>query len=293
MLRSPNTLAEQIVTKCNQYSLEMQIKHHSRPSYFSRSVHTFCLLACVAVLLVAVPSSAQQSGASAGAFDVSTKKRVVDLGPSPYYRSSSERRRLSCYFYPTLLVKTYDEGQKGAEWLSFVRVEEGHPRRCELAHDPDEHLVDPAEWGGYFKGVKGDLVFFDAPDGLDGAISFAAFNANTGKKVFEDSAYYPRIGNRLSPSNNLRIYAGAGGQVTLRYVRVEATECDLHSEPGKCWEAVRAQFDLKIARAPVCTGYSKIKDRHSSSIAYPVETMLFPNPATKTVSGPVQCRPVD
>ncbi len=228
-------------------------------------------------------------------FDQPLKKQVKTLGP-PYYPNGRYQKTLSCFFYPTVLVKQYDEGQKGAEWLAFVHRENGPTQKCDLSHEPGERVIDGAEWSGYFKGVKGNLVFFDAADGMDLGIFFAVYDAKTGKKLFEDSAYDSRIENRKvspSPFNHLRIYAEAGGQVTLRYLRVETTECDLHSEPGSCWEAVRAQFDLKIAKAPVCTGYSNIKDRYASSIAYPVETSLFPQPVTKTIPGRVRCRPVD
>lgn len=226
-------------------------------------------------------------------FDQPLKKEIKKLGPSPYYPNGSYQKTLSCFFYPTILVKQYDEGQKGAEWLSFVRLETEHPKRCELSHDSDERVID---WNGYFKGVKSNLVFFDAPDGLDQSIFFAVYDANTGKKLFEDPAYFSRSGDReVSPDlfDNLRIHVRADGQVTLRYRRVEATECDLHLEPDKCWRAVRAQLDLKVTKAPVCTEYAKIKVWFPSSIAYPVETTLFPKPVTKTIPGAVKCRPVD
>jgi len=47
-------------------------------------------------------------------FDVPLKKTVVDFGRSPYYLSGKVRNKLSCYLYPTLMVKEYDEGQKGS-----------------------------------------------------------------------------------------------------------------------------------------------------------------------------------
>jgi hypothetical protein len=61
------------------------------------------------LLLLSVPwlTAAQGSG-----FDVPLKKTVVDFGRSRYYPSGKVRNNVSCYLYPTLMVKEYDEGQR-------------------------------------------------------------------------------------------------------------------------------------------------------------------------------------
>ena len=54
-------------------------------------------------------------------FDKPVKKAVVDFGPSPFYRASQHvRNKLTCYYYPAITVKEYDQGEKGAEWLAIV-----------------------------------------------------------------------------------------------------------------------------------------------------------------------------
>lgn len=45
------------------------------------------------------------------------------------------------------------------------------------------------EWVGYFKGAKGNLVFFDADDGINGGMPFVVYDSKTGKSVFKDSYY--------------------------------------------------------------------------------------------------------
>jgi hypothetical protein len=160
-------------------------------------------------------------------------------------------------------------------------------------------VIDPNDWSGYFKGVKGSLVFFSAADGTDGGMPFAIFDSNTGKKVFEDSAYDPLIWRNSqtkpqdSPFNRLRIYKAEDGGMTLKYLRVIGTDCDLHSEGSSCWEQLRSSLQLRQTKMPVCSNYENISVRYSSSLAYPVETVLFPEPATKTTEGPVKCWPVD
>jgi hypothetical protein len=39
---------------------------------------------------------------------------------------------------------------------------------------------------------------------------------------------------------------------------------------------------------PVCSGYKGIPTRWASAVAYPVEVLLFPQPAIKTITGPVK-----
>jgi hypothetical protein len=203
-------------------------------STHKRLVSVFGYLTFVFLLFQVIPSRAttMQDG-----FDQPLKKEVKILGPSPYYPSGRYQKKLYCYFYPTLLVKQYDEGQKGAEWLSFVRLVQGRPKRCKLSHDPEEHVIKFPEWSGYFKGVKGSLVFFNASDGENGGMPFAIFDSNTGKKIFEDSAYDSQMWTTKpndSPFNRLRVYKAADGRITLKYLRVVGTDCDLHSEAAAC-----------------------------------------------------------
>jgi len=125
-------------------------------------------------------------------FDKPLKKTVVDLGPSPFYMPSQHvRNKLTCYRHPTFTVKEYDEGEKGAEWLSIVPSAQA---ACTLRHREDEKVN--TEWSGYFRGVKSGFVFFDAADGMDGGLPFAVFDVKTGRKLFPDSClldYYQKV----------------------------------------------------------------------------------------------------
>src|SRR5215510_3228559 len=110
--------------------------------------------------------STLDSTASADSFDEPLKKDVVDFGPSPYYAAGDVRMKLSCYMYPTFMVKEYDERQKGAEWLAIVPIEKGVTRECTKSHVQGEQVFEKEalepEWIGYFLGAKENLVFFDA-----------------------------------------------------------------------------------------------------------------------------------
>lgn len=247
----------------------------------------------LSLFVLSVPGLAT---AQTDSFDVPLKKKVVDFGQSPYYPGGNVRIKLSCYFYSTFMVKEYDDGQKGAEWLAIVPVEARTTPACTRSHAEGERVIEEPEWGGYFKGAKRNLVFFHAADGTNGGMPFAVYDARTGTKVFQDSYYDASIWHRKvekSPFNRLRVSNAPNGQVLLIYLRVVEADCDLHSERVSCWKQVRKKLEVKSIQAPVCSGYKHVTTRWTSAIAYPVEVSLFPQPITKTVDGPVKCRPVD
>ena len=244
----------------------------------------------VAVLLLALSVPTFTSAGLTDSFDAPLKKKVVDFGPSPYNPPGAQRLRvkLSCYFYATFLVKEYDMGEKGAEWLAIVPTKKEVAPACTRSHSPGERVIEGTEWSGYFKGAKGHLVFFRGDDGYNRGLPFAIYDSGTGTKVLEDSIILD------SHFNQLRFNSTQGGQFSLSYLRVVQAECDLHREKTTCWDSVRKKFDLKNTQMPVCIGYKGIIGTDANSaIAYPVEVFLFPHPVIKTVAGPVKCWPVD
>jgi hypothetical protein len=249
----------------------------------------------VAALVLALLGPEFGAGPPTDAFDVPLKKELVDLGPSQFRRY---RKKLLCYFYPTLMVKVYgEEWEKGTEWLAILPIKEGGATPvCDQAHAPGERVIEAKEWSGPLEGVKGNLVFFSEADGKDGGMPFVVYDASMGKKVFEDTAYdseFVRMGIGVGPFSRLRIQRTADGQVWLRYLRVVAFDCDLYREKAACWEQVRKKLDLDSTRMPVCGGYKGLPTRWPSAVAYPVEVNLFRQPTIKTIPGPVRCWPVD
>ena len=250
----------------------------------------------IAVALAATFNGVGAEPWSADGMDKPIKKEVVDFGPSPYYPAGRVRIKLTCYFYAKLMVKQYDAGQKGAEWLSFTPIQKAGAPVCVESHGPGEKVIDGGEWSGYFRGVKGNLVFLDAADGTDLGIPFAVYDSVTRKKIFEDSAYDSRIENReveQSLFNRMRVATAADGTVILKYLRVADAGCDLHAKKVTCWEDVRKKFDLKNLQPPVCVRYKNLPTAWESAIAYPVESSLSVKPETKTIAGPIRCWPAD
>ncbi|MGO9642539.1 MAG: hypothetical protein ACLP1Y_14685 [Candidatus Acidiferrales bacterium] len=235
--------------------------------------------------------------ARADSFDAPVKEKVVDFGLSEGAPPGGFRVKLYCYFYPTVVIKDYDdEEEKGSRWLAIVTIGKGPAPACTRHHASGERVIYPSEWPGYSMGVKGNLVFFTAADGTDGGIPFVVYDSRTGKRIFEDSAYNSSDWNEkveYSPFNHLQVSSAQDGQISLTYLRPVEAGCDLNTEKAPCWEQIRKKLELKSEQMPVCSGYEGISDYWESAVVYPVEVLLFPQPTIKTIAGPVKCWPVD
>lgn len=247
----------------------------------------------------------------AASFDQPVFKKTVDLGPSP--ARSEDRAKVSCYFFRHFMVKEVDLGEKGAERLAIVPTDKTTDRACTRRHDLGEREINSDDWSGYFKGVKGDLVFFDADDGWNGGMGFAIFDAKTAKKVFDDVAL-----------GDLDLINRPDRTLVLHYTRVADGGCILPKDSAACWEKIRKKLGLEGQNAPDCkAGYDKsaqemakgrCQAQHSdnpecmakelplaqsqaadapSVIAYPVELVLQPTPEVHPLPGEVRCWPSD
>ncbi|HMI50533.1 MAG TPA: hypothetical protein VK525_03410 [Candidatus Saccharimonadales bacterium] len=253
----------------------------------------------VSILLLGLSVVAFASTAFADSFDVPLKRKVVDFGLSENNPPGGRhlRVKLYCFLYLNFMIKEYDdEGKKGAVWVAIVPIQKGPAPACARTHASGERILKWPEWSGYFNGVKGNLVFLNDADGTDGGMPFTIFDFRTGNKIFRDSAYNAAMWNEKpasSPFNRLRFTGDHDSDLTMRYLRVVEAGCDLYTEKSICWEQVRKKLELKSPRMPVCTGYENVSSRYPSAVAYPVEVSLFPQPATKTIAGPIRCWPVD
>jgi hypothetical protein len=245
----------------------------------------------------------------ASSFDKPLQKKTVDLGASKF--SSGSHAKVSCYFFARFMVKEVDLGEKGASRLAIAPIAKGDAAKCTRSREKTERVVNPSDWSGYFKGVKNDLVFFDADDGVNGGMGFAIYDAKTGKKVFEDTVFGPV---EFLESNPL----------TLKYTRVFDGECVIPKENAACWDRIQTKIGLTSSPMPDCQkGYeasarnlakgrcqaqstdnaeclarelklaTEQTNAASSVIAYPVEVLLVPHPTIKPVAGTVQCWPSD
>ena len=277
-----------------------------------RFVRDFIDSVAAVTLIASLAAACQEPQTSSnaesnGGFDAPIRKETVDLGASPYFPDGEDAHptALSCFYFPDFMVKEHDLGGRGAEWLSMLPNSEETPQ-CRSSHEPGERVIEYPEWEGYFMGVKGNLAFFLGSDTVNGGLPFAVYDASSGERVFEDSAYDVRA----SFSNHVEVLSTSAGYL-LRYLRVVDAGCDLNSEGDACWDAIRAAYALRSDTMPRCTGYERIADligadpvepdpvgpdpvgtvRVESVIAYPVEVTLSPVPSVRSVPGTIRCWP--
>jgi hypothetical protein len=195
-----------------------------------------------AVSLLAVgallSAGAAARAASPSIFDAPRSTKVVKLPTA-----SGARAAVTCRYYPSFMVKEVDEGEIGASELAIVpTTKDSTAPTCARKDLPNQKTIAPNDWSGYFKGVKGDYVFFDAEDGVNGAMGFAVFDV-TAKKLFEDSA-----------SGQLKDVAVDGDTLTLTYRRSFSGRCSVMKEDASCWEKIAAATGLSAASSPDCAG---------------------------------------
>jgi hypothetical protein len=201
--------------------------------------------ALVAGAVLASLAVASAADAASPLFDKAVKVVRVPLPRDP--QNPQAKARVSCFYYPTVMVKEIDLGEKGAEQLSIVPNAGGAPA-CQRAQAADEKVI--ADWSGYFKGVKGGYVFFDADDGWNDGVGFAIFAAADGKKVFEDV------------TRKLHAVDAAAGGITLRYLRVYGATCSLAADKAACWAQIKRDTGLAGASPPDCAGaYKREQER--------------------------------
>lgn len=252
----------------------------------------------VTLLLAVMGALGSMVPARADTFDAPIEKKVVDLGLSPSNAPGEQnlRIKLSCWFYPGFLVKEYnDAGEKGAKWIAIVPSQGAATPACSPGRSTGERRIQWPEWSGYFKGAKGNLVFIDDVDGVNGGMRFVVFDSRTAKRIFEDSAYDPRLWRTLETSvpSGMQFRRGAGEEVLLTYLRVVDAGCDLHLDADSCWKSARKRLALESDQPPVCADYEGVSSHRTSMVAYPVEVLFSPRPSRKNVAGPIKCWPVE
>jgi hypothetical protein len=208
--------------------------------------------------------------------------------------SSQKEAVLSCFQFRNFAVKQLDLGEKGASQLSIIPAATGEKFTCTKENAAKEIVIQGAEWGGYFKGVKENFVFFDADDGVDGGLGFAIFEPAHGVKLFSDKA-----------SGELHSLTAAGNGLTLRYTRVYRAPCSLYADAKGCWRTVREKTGIIQAQGPDCVAaYKASADFYKrdveedagapSVVEYEVEVALDAGRATVTaIPSKIECRVSD
>lgn len=199
---------------------------------------------CAGALLVPAGPAAW---AAASLFDPPAQTQKRTLPPA----KDVAKITLTCRYYAHFMVKQVDEGEVGAAEISILPIDAGAAKpACQRKNVPSEKVVNPNDWSGYVKGVKGDYVFLDADDGVNGGLGFAVFAAGTAKKLFEDSAV-----------GNLKSVALDGKVLTLRYARSYSGDCSVPRDGASCWTKIATATGQGTTKQPDCAaGYLKAKN---------------------------------
>lgn len=265
-------------------------------------------VAFLLALVLATPAAAGDTG-----FDPPLATQTRTVPPT----AERPKATLACRTYAGFMVKVVDEGEVGAAQLSILPIAPGASRpACRRENAADEKVISAKDWDGYFKGVKGDYVLFDAADGVNGALPFAVFSAATGAKLLEDAAL-----------GALHRVALDGGTLTLGYRRSVTADCSVPHDGAACWTKLAAANGLAADKAPDCAaGYARARramakdrceaqgrpvagcletelkaydaqgwDAAPSVVLYEAETVLAPGqPPKVTARGPaLACHPSD
>jgi hypothetical protein len=255
------------------------------------------MLQIVAVML---GSSLVATSALGESFDKPIKKVVVEVGRSTHFSPNDDRDfRLDCFYYPAFMVKQlWAKDWKGTVTVKTLSSAPGRFPPCIIARD------DPGESGGedgwFFVGAKGQLLFWEDPDGLNGGQLFRIVDWKTDKKIFEDTALI--WDGRPIPLLDFGHYSE--GKTLIRYRRVVVGDCSIAKDGLSCWSKLKVRFGLGSAPIPKCTGYRQPGQKPwaypdpgvpaeeigtESALAYPVEVELFPQPLIKPVPGRIKC----
>jgi hypothetical protein len=142
------------------------------------------LVTILLLILLAFPAL----GLAASPFDPPLKIRYVRLKADA--QNPQAKRQVSCFYYRSIVVKQVDFGKVGADRLALLACNVWQ-RDALSGRDGSKRIVIPSDsWSGYFKGVKADFAFFEAPDGINGGLGFMVLRVYARKPLFQDTAQH-------------------------------------------------------------------------------------------------------
>ena len=189
-----------------------------------------------AALLGAIPAFLYTPAVAAGAPPLFDKPVKVVHMPLPRDPDNPQAKpEISCTYYPRFGIKEIDLGKLGADRLSILPAGRSACQRDVVG----ERIVLADDWTGYFKGVKGDYIFFDAEDGWNDGMGFAVFTPDA-RKLFEDTA------------KTWKAVEATPAGLTLHYERVWEAPCSLQANESACWQRIRHDTGLTEVSPPNC-----------------------------------------
>jgi hypothetical protein len=185
---------------------------------------------------------------ASGPFDSPLKTRTAQLAADP--QNPKARRQVTCFYYRSIVIKQVDYGEVGADRLALLPVLARNATQCHEEREPLEYVIPADIWSGYFKGVKADYAFFDAPDGINGGLGFMVLRLYDRKPVLEDVAQH-----------GVRSIDYEEGVLKLRYQRVHAGNCSILTAGADCRDALVRDTGVSAGSLSICSqGYRAAKE---------------------------------
>jgi hypothetical protein len=187
-------------------------------------------------------------GLASGPFDSPLKVRNVRLDADP--QNPKARRQVTCFYYRSIVIKQVEYGEVGADRLALLPVLSRNATQCRENREALEYIIPADTWSGYFKGVKADYAFFDAPDGVNGGLGFMVLRLYDRKSVLEDVAQH-----------GIKSIEYEEGTLRLRYQRVYAGNCSILTAGEPCRDALIRDIGVSAGSLSICLqGYRAARE---------------------------------
>jgi hypothetical protein len=196
------------------------------------------------MIACAVPALAPASGP----FDSPLKTTSVRLAADP--QNPKVRRQVTCFYYRSIVIKQLDYGEVGADRLSLLPVLSRNATQCHEDREALEYVIPASTWSGYFRGVKADYAFFDAPDGVNGGLGFMVLRLYDRKAVLEDVAQH-----------GIKSIEYEEGALKLHYQRVYAGDCSILTVGESCRDTLVRDTGVTAGSLSICPqGYRAARE---------------------------------
>jgi hypothetical protein len=196
-------------------------------------------MAMKAIVLAMIACTVPALGLASGPFDSPLKVRKIRLDPDP--QNPKARREVTCYYYRSIVIKQVDYGEVGADRLALLPVLSRNATQCHENREALEYIIPADTWSGYFKGVKADYAFFDAPDGVNGGLGFMVLRLYDRKPVVEDVAQH-----------GIKSIDYEEGTLKLHYQRVYAGNCSILTAGESCRDALMRDTGVSAGSLSIC-----------------------------------------
>lgn len=185
---------------------------------------------------------------------------TIDTDPLPVDKANPDvQPQVNCYRFPGFMVKEVDLGEKGAASLAITQQNAA----CKRPAAKDEKEVKD-ETAGYFLGVKGKFVFFQAPDASNGGVPFVVYDTRTMKRLFEDSF----------EGEDFKSIETDGTNLTLTFRRSYTADCSLFLDGGECAAALKRTIGLGgVAKLPECGPAYEAEKKRTPEYAAEIEQL--------------------